>query len=123
MLCYKFVILFFFIQYQVTSMQKKIELNDSLTATQSPLPRDIGSKTVCIVCKRPARASSIYCSDSCILKHAQDSLGNQTSPNKSDMDPGKSQEKQKSDSRVSSFLNAFYFVFNKNILTPIGTTN
>ncbi|XP_026319700.1 death-inducer obliterator 1 isoform X3 [Hyposmocoma kahamanoa] len=85
---------------KVTSMQKKIELNDSLTATQSPLPRDIGSKTVCIVCKRPARASSIYCSDSCILKHAQDSLGNQTSPNKSDMDPGKSQEKQKSDSRV-----------------------
>lgn len=83
-------------------MQKKIELNDSLTATQSPLPRDTGSKTGCIVCKRPARASSIYCSDACILKHAQDSLGNQTSSNKSDMEAGKSQEKQKSDSRVSN---------------------
>lgn len=84
-------------------MQKKIEMNDSLTATQSLL-RDTGSKTVCIVCKKPARAISIYCSDACILKHAQDSLGNQTSPNKSDMEAGKSQEKQKSDSRVSNFV-------------------
>lgn len=90
-------------------MQKKIELNDSLTTTQStnnPLSRDTGNKTGCIVCKRPARASSIYCSDACILKHAQDSLGNQTS-NKSDMDAGKSQDKQKSDSRVSNFSNTF----------------
>lgn len=28
----------------------------------------------CIVCKKEARPSSIYCSDSCILKHAQESL-------------------------------------------------
>lgn len=88
-------------------MQKKIGLNDSVTATQSPLPKDAGNRTGCIVCKRPARASSIYCSDACILKHAQDSLGNQT-PNKSDMEAGKSQEKQKSDSRVSSFSNAIF---------------
>lgn len=90
-------------------MQKKIELNDSLTTTQStinPLSRDSGNKTGCIVCKKPARASSIYCSDACILKHAQDSLGNQTS-NKSDMDAGKSQDKQKSDSRVSNLSYAF----------------
>lgn len=28
----------------------------------------------CIVCKKEARPASIYCSDSCILKHAQESL-------------------------------------------------
>jgi len=28
----------------------------------------------CIVCKKEARPTSIYCSDSCILKHAQESL-------------------------------------------------
>lgn len=87
-------------------MQKKIDLNESLAETPSPFSRDAG-KTGCIVCKRPARASSIYCSDACILKHAQDSLGNQILPNKSDMEAGKSQEKQKSDSRVSDFSNAF----------------
>lgn len=28
----------------------------------------------CIVCKKAARTSSIYCSDECILKHAKESL-------------------------------------------------
>ena len=28
----------------------------------------------CIVCKKEARPTSIYCSDACILKHAQESL-------------------------------------------------
>ena len=28
----------------------------------------------CIVCKKEARPTSIYCSDTCILKHAQESL-------------------------------------------------
>ncbi|XP_077292288.1 protein partner of snf isoform X2 [Arctopsyche grandis] len=32
------------------------------------------SSTSCIVCKKPARTSSIFCSDACILKHAQDSI-------------------------------------------------
>ncbi|XP_026759086.2 death-inducer obliterator 1 [Galleria mellonella] len=65
-----------------------------------PITKDaLSSKTICIVCKKPARASSIYCSDSCILKHAQDSLGSQGS-SKSEGQQGKSQEKQKSDSRV-----------------------
>lgn len=54
-------------------------------------------KTSCIVCKKPARASSIYCSDSCILKHAQDSLGAQASASKMD-EPGR--EKLKPESRV-----------------------
>ncbi|XP_059480576.1 death-inducer obliterator 1 isoform X2 [Neocloeon triangulifer] len=31
-------------------------------------------KVSCLVCKKPARTSSIYCSDDCILIHAQDSL-------------------------------------------------
>lgn len=59
------------------------------------------TKTNCIVCKKPARASSIYCSNSCIWKHAQDSLGNQGTSTKGDGEPGKSNEKQKSESRVS----------------------
>lgn len=58
-------------------------------------------KTSCIVCKKPARASSIYCSNSCIWKHAQDSLGNQGPSGKGDGEPGKSSEKQKAESRVS----------------------
>lgn len=63
----------------------------------------MASKTGCIVCKKPARVSSIYCSDACILKHAQDSLGNQ-STSKQETEPGKLQDKQKSESRVS-FIN------------------
>ncbi|CAK1540120.1 unnamed protein product [Leptosia nina] len=46
-------------------------------------------KAGCIVCKKAARASSIYCSDACILKHAQDSLGS----NKSDPSQGKTVDK------------------------------
>ncbi|CAB3256493.1 unnamed protein product [Arctia plantaginis] len=57
-------------------------------------------KTSCIVCKKPARASSIYCSNTCIWKHAQDSLGNQNTPCKEEGDPGKYTEKQKAESRV-----------------------
>lgn len=30
-----------------------------------------GSTPACIVCSAPSRASSVYCSDQCILKHAQ----------------------------------------------------
>lgn len=56
--------------------------------------------TSCIVCKKPARASSIYCSDACILKHAQESLP-PTVPLKSP--PGKDnvQNKPKLDQRVN----------------------
>lgn len=83
-------------------MQKKIDhdllTNENQTIT---LPKESSSKPNCIVCKKSARASSIYCSDACILKHAQDSLGPQGAP-KTEGESGKSQEKQKSESRVST---------------------
>lgn len=46
--------------------------------------------TTCIVCKKEARASSIYCSDSCILKHAQVSLSIISKPQSADKDSNKS---------------------------------
>ncbi|XP_037968475.2 death-inducer obliterator 1 isoform X1 [Plutella xylostella] len=52
----------------------------------------------CIVCKKPARASSIYCSDACILKHAQDSLA----PPAKD-EPGATPDRLKAESRVIVF--------------------
>ncbi|CAB3368135.1 Hypothetical predicted protein [Cloeon dipterum] len=39
-----------------------------------PLVQTPVKKVSCIVCKKPARTSSIYCSDDCILVHAQDAL-------------------------------------------------
>jgi hypothetical protein len=78
-------------------VQKKSDADT--VSTPNIVTKEAASKTNCIVCKKGARASSIYCSDSCILKHAQDSLGNQI-PNKPDNEPGKSQDKQKTDSRV-----------------------
>lgn len=32
------------------------------------------SDVACVVCKRPARANSVYCSDECIRKYAQNSI-------------------------------------------------
>ncbi|XP_061709027.1 protein piccolo-like isoform X2 [Cydia pomonella] len=78
------------------TIQKKLEVDTDQSPPLLVSPsasKAVSSKTSCIVCKKPARASSIYCSDACILKHAQDSLGNQT-PGKPDHD------KTKSDSRV-----------------------
>ncbi|XP_072940862.1 uncharacterized protein pps isoform X2 [Epargyreus clarus] len=67
--------------------------------TPPPVTKDVSSKTICIVCKKPARASSIYCSDACILKHAQDSLSSQIMPSKVDNVGGKT-DKPHSESRV-----------------------
>lgn len=39
--------------------------NNSVTAT---------SDVACVVCKRPARANSVYCSDECIRKYAHNSI-------------------------------------------------
>ncbi|XP_038208455.1 death-inducer obliterator 1 [Zerene cesonia] len=77
---------------KATPVQKQVE-----NTPQATLAKEAG-KSNCIVCKKPARASSIYCSDSCILKHAQDSLGVQ-SATKSNIISGKSAEKV-SESRV-----------------------
>ncbi|XP_047525577.1 death-inducer obliterator 1 [Pieris napi] len=65
-------------------IQRKLDMPQGIKETM---------KAGCIVCKKPARASSIYCSDSCILKHAQDSLSS-----KIDV-PGKPADKS-SESRV-----------------------
>ncbi|XP_047984747.1 death-inducer obliterator 1 [Leguminivora glycinivorella] len=82
------------------TIQKKQEVESDQSPpllVSPPASKVLSSKTSCIVCKKPARASSIYCSDACILKHAQDSLGNQT-PGKGDGDTH--HDKSKSDSRV-----------------------
>lgn len=70
---------------------------------RSPIANEDMSPTECIVCKKTARASSIYCGDSCILKHAHDSLGTQSLPNKSQAE-GKTIEKIKPESRVSALM-------------------
>ncbi|KPI94969.1 PHD finger protein 3 [Papilio xuthus] len=64
---------------KVAAAAKNVESHETRSLAASILPKDTGSKTNCIVCKKAARASSIYCSDACILKHAQDSLGSQAS--------------------------------------------
>ncbi|XP_028028225.1 death-inducer obliterator 1 isoform X2 [Bombyx mandarina] len=81
--------------------QKKHEV-ESLSPETPPSERkkENAGKTTCIVCKKHARASSIYCSDACILKHAQDSLVNPTNQSKTEEETGKSQEKQNPESRV-----------------------
>lgn len=46
----------------------------SVSSTSATSSTD--SSTLCIVCKKIARANSIYCSDDCIRKHAQNALNN-----------------------------------------------
>lgn len=72
---------------------------DTGVSTPPPITKELASKTTCIVCKRSARASSIYCSDACILKHAQDSLGSSSPSSKADSSE-KPPEKTNSESRV-----------------------
>lgn len=89
---------------QTLTAQKKHDSPDSPTGPlKSPLHKENMFKTTCIVCKKSARASSIYCGDACILKHAQDSLGTQGTPSKSEAE-GKTHEKIKPESRVSVSL-------------------
>lgn len=93
--------------------QKRNDTEQTTNEVKSPPAKELGSKTNCIVCKKPARASSIYCSDSCILKHAQDSLGgNQTTNSKDESESGKSQEKVKSESRVSILIKFCHLFIN-----------
>lgn len=65
------------------------------------------SSTTCIVCKKPARASSIYCSDACILKHAQESIIIASPPNVNAKNP-KDINKPRMDTRVSIECNSCY---------------
>ncbi|XP_063822879.1 death-inducer obliterator 1 isoform X1 [Ostrinia nubilalis] len=84
---------------KVATIQKKNETD--VISTSSSVVKEATLKTNCIVCKKHARASSIYCSDACILKHAQDSLS--PPPNKSESNSGKTQGKNKAESRVIVF--------------------
>lgn len=46
--------------------------NDSSgSAKKSEQPQRQSSILACIVCSKPSRKNSIYCSEACILKHAQ----------------------------------------------------
>lgn len=83
---------------QTLTAQKKHDYPHSTGPLKSPLLKENMLKTTCIVCKKSARSSSVYCSDACILAHAQDSLGTQTIPTKSGAEGN---QKPKSDVRVS----------------------
>ena len=68
------------------------------------------SNMQCVVCKKEARNSSIYCSDACILAHAQETLtkdkpisGSTTSPKGARSTPFDPALKQKTDARVIVF--------------------
>lgn len=51
------------------------ESSSSLTEYGTPPQHSSVSGTMqCVVCKKEARNSSIYCSDACILAHAQETL-------------------------------------------------
>ncbi|XP_065367348.1 serine-rich adhesin for platelets isoform X2 [Calliphora vicina] len=58
----------------------------SVSSTSTSTASLSESSTLCIVCKKIARTNSIYCSDDCIRKHAQNALN--TIMNKSQSDTG-----------------------------------
>ncbi|KAM7362521.1 protein partner of snf isoform 2-T2 [Cochliomyia hominivorax] len=58
----------------------------STSVTSTPASTTSESSTLCIVCKKIARVNSIYCSDDCIRKHAQNALN--ALMNKSQIDTG-----------------------------------
>lgn len=43
----------------------------SAKKSEQPQPQRQSSILACIVCSKPSRKNSIYCSEACILKHAQ----------------------------------------------------
>ncbi|XP_024940120.1 death-inducer obliterator 1 isoform X2 [Cephus cinctus] len=66
------------------STQTTSYISASLPSTQNSAP--FAGVTQCVVCKKEARNSSIYCSDACILTHAQESL-TKDKPDKPDKPP------------------------------------
>nr|XP_012231188.1 PREDICTED: uncharacterized protein LOC105677266 [Linepithema humile] len=68
------------------------ESSSSLTDYGTPPQHSSVSGTMqCVVCKKEARNSSIYCSDACILAHAQETLTkDKPVPTGSNVKPGKS---------------------------------
>lgn len=58
--------------------------------------------TLCVVCKKEARKSSIYCSDACILAHAE-TTSSKPSPSPQVKTPKADGAKVKSDARIVVF--------------------
>lgn len=75
-------------QSQSGKQRTKIELVNENSVSQKVLSKEIPLSSLsvdcgvtpvsgtmqCVVCKKEARNSSIYCSDACILAHAQETL-------------------------------------------------
>lgn len=73
------------LQTQSGKQKSKIEPTGESAVSHTTLPSKevsalstdgvpISGTTQCVVCKKEARNSSIYCSDACILAHAQETL-------------------------------------------------
>ena len=60
----------------------------------------VAGVTQCVVCKKEARNSSIYCSDTCILAHAQETLTKESKPT---VQPRSEAPTTKTDPRVIVF--------------------
>lgn len=56
------------------AVSKDIPLSNSSTNSTNHSATPTSSTMQCVVCKKEARNSSIYCSDACILAHAQETL-------------------------------------------------
>ncbi|XP_041974930.1 death-inducer obliterator 1 isoform X2 [Aricia agestis] len=84
---------------KMITAERDTNKEDGVSTPLSANTKEVAPKTICIVCKKAARASSIYCSDACILKHAQDSLGAQAGTSRSENTSIKTTEKH-SESRV-----------------------
>lgn len=85
------------------------EASSSLIADYGTPPQhsSVSGTMQCVVCKKEARNSSIYCSDACILAHAQETLTkDKPVPTGSNTKPAKSATetvKMKSEARVIVF--------------------
>ena len=55
----------------VASPSRNVTITDGTSAAEKTAAQGSGI-TQCVVCKKEARNSSIYCSDTCILAHAQE---------------------------------------------------
>lgn len=65
------------LSYLDTSIKPNFTSNSLSTLARKPqalITQETSTVGSCIVCKNPARQSSIYCSDDCIRKHAQNAL-------------------------------------------------
>lgn len=58
-------------EFLVSSSSSSISIGGTLTTTPSTTPKVVAlSMAGCVVCGKPSRTNSVYCSDECIRKHA-----------------------------------------------------